>query len=252
MYSAGQIAKLVGVSKRTILYYDETGLLQPSQRDSAGQRWYNEQDIQRLHKILFLKSMNYSLKQITTLLDQDQALFKDTLTMQLQMLEEKISELEQIKHTTQAVLNCIDLENRIDWELLFKLMQRIQWSKEENSQMLSNYFTQEEQHLIQSLPKLGDQSRRSREWTELIQKIKQHMHEGPSSPMIQQLAQEWQTKAEALFQGNHAFIQKVRRYLDEEDEYPLDKAFIQFMQEALTILKKRQSEGKGDVNDETK
>lgn len=77
------------------------------------------------------------------------------------------------------------------------------------------------------------------------------MHEGPASPAIQRLAKEWQEKSEELFQGNKAFMQKVSRYLEEEDEYPLDKAFIHFMQEALTLLKQREKK-EVDIRNEKK
>lgn len=47
-YSVGQVAELARVSVRTLHHYDETGLLTPSSRTTAGHRRYTASDLQRL------------------------------------------------------------------------------------------------------------------------------------------------------------------------------------------------------------
>lgn len=55
MRTISQIAKLTGVSIRTLQYYDEIGLLKPSEVTSSGYRLYNNDALERLQQILFLK-----------------------------------------------------------------------------------------------------------------------------------------------------------------------------------------------------
>ena len=68
-YSVNQLAKLAGVSIRTLHLYDELGLLKPSIRTEAKYRLYGEAALFRLQQILFYKELNFPLKQIAAILD---------------------------------------------------------------------------------------------------------------------------------------------------------------------------------------
>lgn len=60
----GEVADRLGVSPRTIKYYEEIGLLTPGERSPGGFRLYAEPDIERLQRILRLKDMGFSLAAI--------------------------------------------------------------------------------------------------------------------------------------------------------------------------------------------
>ena len=64
MKTISQVAKLTGVSIRTLQYYDEIGLLKPSELTSAGYRLYDEDALQSLQQILFFRELDFSLKDI--------------------------------------------------------------------------------------------------------------------------------------------------------------------------------------------
>ena len=55
MYTAGEIAKMAGVSLKTIRFYDAKGLLKPVTHSEAGYRYYNRNSVVALQKILMLK-----------------------------------------------------------------------------------------------------------------------------------------------------------------------------------------------------
>ena len=55
MKSISQVAKLTGISIRTLQYYDEIGLLKPSELTAAGYRMYDDNALQTLQQILFFK-----------------------------------------------------------------------------------------------------------------------------------------------------------------------------------------------------
>lgn len=57
----GGVAERLGVSTRTIKYYEELGLVSPKNRSPGGFRLYNASDIERLQRILRLKGMGFSL-----------------------------------------------------------------------------------------------------------------------------------------------------------------------------------------------
>lgn len=68
MKTISQIAKLSGISVRTLQYYDEIGLLKPSSLSESGYRLYDEEALGKLQQILTLKELDFSLKEIQQLL----------------------------------------------------------------------------------------------------------------------------------------------------------------------------------------
>jgi MerR family transcriptional regulator, thiopeptide resistance regulator len=76
-YSVGQLARLAGISVRTLHHYDDVKLLVPSGRTSGGYRRYAEQDVERLQRILFYRELGFPLEEIGVILDDPEA---DALT----------------------------------------------------------------------------------------------------------------------------------------------------------------------------
>lgn len=70
MMSVSQVTKLTGVSSRTLQYYDEIGLLKPSELTSAGYRLYNDEALQKLQQILFFKELGFKLREINEFISQ--------------------------------------------------------------------------------------------------------------------------------------------------------------------------------------
>jgi DNA-binding transcriptional MerR regulator len=68
-YTVSQLARMAGVSVRTLHHYDHIGLLQPSSRTAAGYRLYKEQELLRLQQILFFKELDFPLNEIQNILD---------------------------------------------------------------------------------------------------------------------------------------------------------------------------------------
>ena len=98
-----EFAELVGVSVRTLHYYDEIGLLNPSFVDEQnGYRFYDERSLERMQEILFYRELDFSLKSIAEILaspnyDKQKALAeqKRLLTLKKDRLERLIAALEQ-------------------------------------------------------------------------------------------------------------------------------------------------------------
>ncbi len=67
-YTINKLAKLAGVSTRTLRYYDELGLLSPARISSNGYRIYGQKEIDRLQQILFYRELGVSLEEIRNIL----------------------------------------------------------------------------------------------------------------------------------------------------------------------------------------
>lgn len=60
----GELTKILNISVRTLQYYDQIGLMHPSEITENGRRMYQTQDITVLHQIIALKALGFSLEEI--------------------------------------------------------------------------------------------------------------------------------------------------------------------------------------------
>jgi DNA-binding transcriptional MerR regulator len=67
-YAVGAVARLAGVSVRSLHHYDQIGLLTPSDRNLAGYRIYSRPDLKRLQQILFYRGLGFTLDDIAAIL----------------------------------------------------------------------------------------------------------------------------------------------------------------------------------------
>lgn len=70
MKTISQVTKLTGISARTLQYYDEIGLLKPSELTASSYRLYNDEALQTLQQILFFKELGFKLKEIKEFISQ--------------------------------------------------------------------------------------------------------------------------------------------------------------------------------------
>lgn len=100
-YTVKQLAKLAGVSVRTLHHYDQLGLLEPSKRTGAGYRLYGESELLRLQQIMFYRELDLSLERIAVILD-------DPDFEVLQALESHKHALEERRRRLSILLETID------------------------------------------------------------------------------------------------------------------------------------------------
>jgi MerR family transcriptional regulator, repressor of the yfmOP operon len=82
----GEVAEMLGITTRTIRYYEEFGIMSPPQRLDGGMRVYGKEDILRLKFILKLKEIGLSLKEMQELADIYK-IHKDSDKMMPRLLE---------------------------------------------------------------------------------------------------------------------------------------------------------------------
>lgn len=66
-YTIQKLARLAGISTRTLRYYDEIGILKPARTTSSGYRIYGQNEVDRLQQILFYRELDFSLEQIMSI-----------------------------------------------------------------------------------------------------------------------------------------------------------------------------------------
>lgn len=124
LFSTGELAKMVGVSIRTLQYYDEQNLLKPSVTE-GGRRRYTRDNLLRLEQILFLKSIGFPLEEI-----KDKILtLKSTSDFNQAFLQQREVLMEQVKNLNHTIkmldTALVEAKNRkeIDMDRLIMIME---------------------------------------------------------------------------------------------------------------------------------
>ncbi|MBQ3105790.1 MAG: MerR family transcriptional regulator [Lachnospiraceae bacterium] len=96
MRTVKDVSRLAGISIRTLHYYDEIGLLKPTEVTAAGYRLYSDRDLERLQEIMFFKEMELPLKKIRLLMEHPEIDRQEILMVQQAALERKRNRLNGI------------------------------------------------------------------------------------------------------------------------------------------------------------
>ena len=113
-YTTGEIAKLCGVSVRTVQYYDSRNILIPSELSEGGRRLYSENDLKRMRIICFLREAGLPINSISELFNEEypEKIIYVLLDQQEQILREEIAEgqkklsiIETIKRELKEIEN---------------------------------------------------------------------------------------------------------------------------------------------------
>lgn len=96
MMTVNEVSRLTGVSIRTLHYYDQIGLLAPSDITESGYRLYDDAALERLQQILLFRELEFSLKDIHKIINSGNFDKKEVLRQQIELLTLKKEHLENL------------------------------------------------------------------------------------------------------------------------------------------------------------
>ena len=110
LYTTGELAKKCNVSVRTIQYYDERGILVPTELTEGGRRLFSEKDVATLETICFLRDLDISIKDIAEILEADES--KKVIGLLLDEQDKNIE--EDIRRKTEQLKKIKNMRNLLD------------------------------------------------------------------------------------------------------------------------------------------
>ena len=126
--TSGEIAKQAGVSTKALRVYDEKGLLKPVGLSEGNYKLYDKSSLIILEKIIALKHIGFSLEEIKSSLEnEDQSSIKEILEKQLDMMNQKIYELQKSAKCIESALARLD-ENP-DWDDIADIIKKMEMSQ---------------------------------------------------------------------------------------------------------------------------
>ena len=117
MRTVKEISDLTGISVRTLHYYDEIGLLKPTEKSDAGYRLYDDKALETLQQILFFREFDISLKEIKAVLDNPALERNQILQVQRKILVTKKERMERLIASIDDILKG---ENKMDFTIFTK------------------------------------------------------------------------------------------------------------------------------------
>lgn len=234
LFTVGELARKCGVTVRTLQYYDSTGLLAPSDYSEGGRRMYSKRDILRLHQILFLKSVGFSLEEIRDrLLPTDSAAeLENMFQRQKGVLSARISSLQESVNLMETVIKEIKLGSEISIEKIFAIISATKLGnpysfmiRHLNKEQMAYFYDRfdnenmaiEFEHNLQALTaKVMELYRRNAD---------------PEGSAGQDLAARWWDLVLEFTKGDPALIQKMFEVGANENSWPSD---VPDLKEAVT------------------
>ena len=117
MRTVKEISDLTGISVRTLHYYDEIGLLKPTEKSDAGYRLYDDKALETLQQVLFFREFDIPLKEIKAVMENPVLERNQILQMQRKMLVAKKERMERLINSIDDILKG---ENKMDFTIFTK------------------------------------------------------------------------------------------------------------------------------------
>jgi DNA-binding transcriptional MerR regulator len=120
MYTIKQLARCAGITARTLHYYDEIGLLKPTEVGENGYRYYDKAALLRLQQILLYRKMDLPLQEIKEVLDSPDFEILNALELHRSELQNRMQRLTVLVETVEATIFYLKGKRQMTVDELFE------------------------------------------------------------------------------------------------------------------------------------
>ncbi|MCL2588683.1 MAG: MerR family transcriptional regulator, partial [Oscillospiraceae bacterium] len=115
--TVGELAKKMGVTIRTLQYYDKEGLLSPSSEREGGRRLYTHKDVIKLFQIQYMKNLGFSLEEIKSRLPNIERPedIVHVLTAHANEIRGTVTSLKDVLISIEELQTEIEKTETVDW-----------------------------------------------------------------------------------------------------------------------------------------
>ncbi len=240
MLKINDVAKLAGVTVRTLHYYDEIGLLTPSEVTESGYRLYDEKDLARLQQILFFRELDFPLNQIKEIMKNETYNANEALETHKKLLNQKRERLDRLIMLVEKTLKGEKSMSFKEFDMteIEKIKQKYadevkeRWgdtSAYAESEKKTGTYNKEQWQMIDE------------ETSNIFKAFAQSMDKAPSHPEVQALVNRWQAFISERFyhctkeilQGLGLMYVGDERFKNNIDQY--GDGLAEFINEAIQV-----------------
>ncbi|WP_336758959.1 MerR family transcriptional regulator [Paenibacillus sp. USHLN196] len=243
-FTVKDIIQITGITKRALHYYDKTDLLKPSKVEDNGYRYYDQEALGNLQMILLFKEMNFSLKDIATMIRLSKEEQKDilrehrsTLVQRKQNLETIIDQLDEyVGGTDISHLNLFDDSSILSIQEQYESEAKFIYGDTEKYQ---EFEANVSQLSVEKQEKAYQQFSVNME--QVFRELAKHQEQSPASGEVQALVREWKSFLEQFMVCDDEILRCIaeaytidRRYAGYFDQFG-DEDFLRFLYQAIMV-----------------
>jgi DNA-binding transcriptional MerR regulator len=238
-WKVGELAERTGLTIRTLHHYDAIGLLSPSGRTESlhgsGHRLYTAADVARLHQILSLKQLGFTLEQIGAYLTRADYDPRQVVRLHLEKIRQQAAELERLGNRLQALTETLDRADSVSVETFLETIEAIT--------MIEKYYTPKQLEQLKARKEQVGEERIIQvqaEWPKLMDEVRTAMAAGvpPTDPKVQELARRWMGLINEFTGGDPGIAKSLRNmYSNENTIHGMDlqamRPMFEYIQKAM-------------------
>lgn len=241
-FTVGELAEMVGVSVRTLQYYDGAGLLKATFSE-GGRRMYGQKDLLKLQQILFLKSLGFPLQKIkdSILQNDDPAALIKVFSQQRDILLHQIDGITKIVETLDSVIFEMTGGQQISLEKLMAILALMKEGKPYT--FILRYFREDQ---MRALATRFDSQEKYEGFTSRSEELFRQLNElyranaDPAGPEGRKLAEDWWKMVEEFSTGDSDMIGTLISSGRDIDNWPSEASSIRepiknFLSKALDL-----------------
>lgn len=170
LYKVKEISELTGVTIKTLYYYHKIGLLKPCKISDAGYRLYGEKELERLQQILFYRELDFSLKDIKKMLENEPSRII-CLIKQQKLLFARRQRLDVLLETIDNSINLVKKGETMNKEEMFKGLNVDEWENallEHNNYIEDKYGYQIPKIKYENLENMNESAKEAQKFIEYV------------------------------------------------------------------------------------
>lgn len=241
MFTVKQLSKFAGITPRTVHYYDEIGLLKPSQVGDNGYRYYGEESLLRLQQILLYRELDMPLEAIKTILGRRDFDVLSALEGHKEELRKRIAQMEKLVATVDATIMHLKGKADMSKKQLFEGFSDEQQAEYEKEAMqMYNPETVKASSKKWKGYTAADKQRIMDEGNAIYADILKVMPNGASSIEAQACLERWRRHIEYFWTPNNEQLLGLTDLYNDDPRFKanfdkIDPRLAEFMRAAVTI-----------------
>jgi DNA-binding transcriptional MerR regulator len=203
MFTVKQLSRLAGITPRTLHYYDQVGLLKPSQVGDNGYRYYGEESLQRLQQVLLYRQLDMPIENIKRIMARRDFDAISALESHKEALHRRIAQLERLINTVDDTINHLKGKKEMSQKQLFEpFNDEQQAAYEKEAMQMYDPATVKASNKKWKGYTAAEKQRIGDEGNAIYQDMLDAMPTGSDSPEVQAVVERWRRHMEYFWVPN--------------------------------------------------
>jgi MerR family transcriptional regulator, thiopeptide resistance regulator len=244
MFTVKQLSKLAGITPRALHYYDEIGLLKPSQVGDNGYRYYGEESLLRLQQILFYRELDMPLEGIKKIMGRPDFDVTSALESHKAELRKRIAKLELLLDTVDdTILHLRGKKEMTKKQLFAGFSDEQQQAYEKEAMQMYDPETVKASNKRWKEYSAAEKQRIGEEGNALYEDLLKAMPKGAGSPEVQACIQRWHHHLEYFWSPNDEQLLGLADLYNDDPRFKanydkVDPRLAEFMRAAVKVYVK--------------